>query len=502
MPTAPTIAIENIGPIVDFEYALAAPGLHVLRGKHGCGKSTILRTVELLTNERTDVRPTKRDGASRGEATVAGKTLRIMKSTREEGTLGVEGLGDLNIAELHTPKLIDAGKRDLHRIRTLVRLAGVKADPSLFHAHFGGKAEFEAVADADAMQTDDLVEMADRVKRAAEKAARTEEDRATAAGASLQAETKRFEGVNLDAPHDSEGLQAAMVAASSAQARLQQQEKDGKAVRERAEKARAALAEAQADSRSMAELQAAIDNAQAAIDEAAEDVNALKSKLALAESRLVGSRAEKTAAMQARDAAVKQEQTLAAWHKDIDAAAGVTVPTIDDLAAAEDAVTAATEAVEQGVRIREAIAAKARADAFAKQHDEHANKARRLRDAGKDTQDVLSDAIARIPKCPLRVATMDDGTVRLVLQTDRSEREPFDDLSDGQKWPHIIALAAASNRLIVLPQAAFGELSESTRAQLHALAQEHGCYILTAQVDDGDLRAELYKPVAELAAAA
>lgn len=28
--------IENIGPIERFEYEMASPGLHVLRGAHGC----------------------------------------------------------------------------------------------------------------------------------------------------------------------------------------------------------------------------------------------------------------------------------------------------------------------------------------------------------------------------------------------------------------------------------------------------------------------------------
>ena len=118
--------------------------------------------------------------------------------------------------------------------------------------------------------------------------------------------------------------------------------------------------------------------------------------------------------------------------------------------------------------------------------------ASRLRDAARDTQDVLSAAIAKIPGCPLRVVVDDNGDARLVLKTDRSETERFDELSDGERWPIIIGLAAGADRIIVLPQAAYGELSDATRTLLDGLARQHGCYIHSAQVDDGPLRCEAW----------
>lgn len=82
---------------------------------------------------------------------------------------------------------------------------------------------------------------------------------------------------------------------------------------------------------------------------------------------------------------------------------------------------------------------------------------------------------------------------RLVVATERSETELFEDLSDGEKWRVILPIAAAKNVLITLSQAAFGELAESSRAYLDTLAREVGCYILTAVADDGELRAEPYR---------
>lgn len=93
----------------------------------------------------------------------------------------------------------------------------------------------------------------------------------------------------------------------------------------------------------------------------------------------------------------------------------------------------------------------------------------------------------------------DDGDPRLVLATDRSENEAFDELSDGERWPVILAVAAASNRLIVLPQSAFGELAPSTREALDAMAAERDCYVLTAIADDCDLHGERYAEFARTA---
>jgi hypothetical protein len=85
-----SIQINDIGAVTEFGMDMNEPGLYVLRGKQGAGKTTVLRTVQLVTDGRTDVTPTKRDGSKRGEATVAGKTLRIAKQIREEGEEGEE----------------------------------------------------------------------------------------------------------------------------------------------------------------------------------------------------------------------------------------------------------------------------------------------------------------------------------------------------------------------------------------------------------------------------
>lgn len=485
------IAVENIGPVELFQASLDRHGVWVLRGPHGSGKTTIQRLAELATNGATDVRPTKSDGTKRGEAQIAGKTLRITTQVREEGDLLVEGLGDLSIATLHTPKYQEATTRDRHRIKALTRLAGVGADASLFHLVGGGKAHFEAVIEADTLKTDDLVEMSGRVKRAFEKRAQVKEDEQRVALARATAAADQCQGLDLATAHDATELQARLTMAIAERTRVTTQRKDGLDRIAQADRSRAAMVSAHGNQAiDVATAKEHVRVAMAAFRDREKKVAELQSLLDGARALLAIADTELTAAQKAEEAAERHATTLQAWQADIDAGARVVCPSAEQVADADAAVKAAEEAVSLGMRVRQAIQAKSIADTQSQLAKEAGTYAARLRDAARDTQDVLTDAIARIQNCPLKVRSDEDGNPRLVIATDRSPEERFDELSDGEKWPIIIGLAAGKNRLIVLPQAAFGELSDSSRDLIDRLARQHECYILTAQVDDGTLRCE------------
>lgn len=493
------IEVHDIGPVTEFEYEFTGPGLHILRGSQGSGKTTILRTVQLGVDGRTDVKPQKRDGTPRGEARVGGKRLRIAKQVREEGELGVEGLGDLDIAALHTPKYLDAATRDKHRIKTLVRLCGVRADASLFHDLLADESTFNEIVPTDSLETDDLVEMAARVKRAIEKEALRTEDREKTERANARAQAATVEGVDLTVETDEAALQAAWREAVEEHAALKRQRSDADEVIARAAKAREQLADLQVDGKSVAQLETDFNVARARSMDAHAEVERLRRELEHAELVHTAACDAMGSAAELLDQAKRNAQLTDGWQKDIDAAEQVACPTDEELRLAAEAETAASAAVTRGTEARRALAARDKATAHMGEADALATRARRLRDAAQDTARVLTDAIARIPHSPLRVRLNDSGDPRLVLETDRSEHEAFDELSDGERWPIIIQLAAAKNRLIVLPQAAYGELSPKTRADLDALARVHGCYILTAVADDGELRGEAFRREAEAA---
>lgn len=500
MTDTPTIEIHNVGPIEEFRCELA-PGVTVLRGKHGAGKTTVLRTVQLATDGRADRKPAKSDGVPRGEATIAGRTLTITRTVRTEGELSVEGLGELSLDVLHCPKFDDAVIRDKHRIATLIRLAGVTADPTLFHDIVGGAGNFNAIVDVGSVKTDDLVDMAGRIKRRFEKQAQEFETKAETAQTRQIAERQAAEGVSLTAPDDSRVLERDLSDAITRRAALAEQVRA-------ADRALLAVNEAQQrreqlpPARSIAALQINLDNATKECQDAIACVELARAALAEVEKRQTAAQYARRSADDALSNALQEQAIRDELDRTIADHAAVDRPSDDDLDAAEKAVFSAQEACAYGQRVRMAKEAIKRAEGHVAEAQAASTAAKRMRTAAGQTQDVLSAAVAKIPHCPLRVVFDSDGDARLIVKTDRSDAELFDDLSDGQRWRVVLDIAAAAGKLLVLSQAAWGELSDGTRSQIDAMARERGCYILTAQADDGELRAEPLSVASESTAVA
>lgn len=483
-----SIEVKDIGPIVEFEYTMEKPGLSIVRGHQGAGKTTILRTAQLATDGRTDVKPTQRDGSKRGEATVAGRTLRITKRVQEDGELTVDGLGDLNIADLHTPKFVDAKTRDKHRIKTLVRLTGVKADATLFHPLLKDAKQFDEVVGSAAIETDDLVDMAANIKRRLESAAQEQEKQQETAATAMRIQAAQYEGLDMDQPSNEEMLRSVLADAVAEHARLEERAKNADATLTRAAEAKKKLDASEA----IVSVSTATKNLEAArelSDEAQKVVSDLEKKLAAAKAALDKADETERMAKAALQSAEREAALTQQLRDDIAAAEKVEKPTATAIAEASAMVDEASKAVSDGMKIRQAKAAVAEHDRLASLATKHGKQAHSFRQAAAETQDILSASIASIAECPLKVK-MDGDDSRLVVETDRAKDELFEDLSDGEKWGYVVGIAAKKNRLIVLPQAAFGELSPESRKRLHELAIEHECYILTAQSDDGKLRAE------------
>jgi hypothetical protein len=233
-----------------------------------------------------------------------------------------------------------------------------------------------------------------------------------------------------------------------------------------------------------------------------EQIEKLEGKLADARQASREVSAKRDAAKSTLDAARREAALHEELHAAIEAASGVEAPSEESILAARDEAIRAAERVESskqaitvGATIRSAVAAQAASGEHMAKAKRLAAEARQLRDAATDTANVLTQAIAELHDCPLKVKLSEDGDPRLVIATDRSDTEYFDELSDGEKWGVVVAIAAAANRLIVLPQSAFGELAPSMRTQLHELARANSCYILTAVADDCELHGAPYAPV-------
>jgi hypothetical protein len=125
-----------------------------------------------------------------------------------------------------------------------------------------------------------------------------------------------------------------------------------------------------------------------------------------------------------------------------------------------------------------------RADALSISAQEYAEEAKELREKAKQTDEVLSEIVAEIPACPLRVI---DG--RLVTDTKRGATF-YADLSAGERWRialDIAIQAVGTGGLLVIPQEAWEGLDPANRAAIDAQAKGAQVVVLTAEcsADDG-----------------
>ena len=114
---------------------------------------------------------------------------------------------------------------------------------------------------------------------------------------------------------------------------------------------------------------------------------------------------------------------------------------------------------------------------------EYAEEAKDLREKAKQTDEVLSEIVADIPACPLRVI---DG--RLVTNTKRGATF-YSDLSAGERWRialDIAIQAVGTGGLLVIPQEAWEGLDPANRAAIDAQAKSAKVVVLTAECSADD----------------
>lgn len=468
-----TIEIHDVGPIEEFTYEMTESGLHVLTGPHGAGKTTILRTVELAANGATDEKPTKRRGTTTGTATVCGKKVTVKKKVTTSGELEIEGLGDLDITAIHWPKLQDRTKRDAQRVKALVRLSGVDASRELF----AGLPDIDAITDGVDLPDADLVVMAEKIKRAYEKEARAVEDQQSKAEARRNAALEQTRDIDLTAEVDMASLAKQQADAITAQRKLIDAAAEAVEINSKAKRAEAWLAKNPA-------LPRTADDNRRSIENCTEQIESLKDQIAALQQQLAG---QQEALSVIRD----EGQKIADYDRDaktcrdaVQAKAECTPPTTDQMIAAIEAVEAAGEAIVQAQKITQAKSAKSQADEYDSEAKTLAKRAAELRTAAQSVANVLTEAVASIPDCPIQASFDEDGNV--VLTTE--DGIPFDEKSDGERWKIILPICFRPGRLITISQAAFGELSEDTKEFLDTESTKSDCCLLSGQVTDDDTK--------------
>lgn len=473
-----TIEIENCGPIGHLAFTLDDFGVTTLVAPNACGKSTALQAVQ--TAARGDGKLPLKDRTKRGKVEAFGAKITIGGTTRHTGDFEVTNLeGRFDIGALIDPKIKTPAAADAARIKALIALTGVKADATLFKQH-EAFADFGSVVTPDDLKTDDLVEMARRIKAKYDQAARMAEgeaEREEGHAAGLMPESLE----PLQGEFREDVLQQAYDAARDEVTRLESAAAHFEKSQTDIAAAKALLSELREDATYSPEhiksqieaglsllekTEAEITNLESLVQQAKDLVRDTKGVINLWQERQESER-------QRRAAVAKAEQVVAACQNTAE-------PSEAAMQAAVAAVNEAKAAIDKGSIIRQAKRNVARAEQHKKLAAQAREKAARLRNAGRSTDEVLSGAI----HCD-RLRVESDGTAaRLVTDTERGQSIAYHDLSDGERGEIAVDIGAdqlGEGGLLVVPQQVWEGIDGSNRRRVHAKGRSRKVYILAAE---------------------
>lgn len=482
------IEVENLGPVKRLEIELPEPGgVAILKGTNGSGKSTIIDGVARLMGGGRDSTLSATDGARLGSVTIGDAQLRVTRAkSRAVGELEIVGIESrLDIAALVDPGIADQEAADAKRLKALVSLAGVDGRPELFHALAGGEEPYKALGVDD--KTPDVLLLAARVKRSIEAEARRLEKIADDNAKAAEQARARVGEIDISQPVDETEL-----ADGYARAKAQV---DGMIQHNAAADAAAKSAKIAAEQ--LAALAADSDDAEALDMQAKSNIeraNRLRADIPGLELNIQKLRDDANTLIAEADQLIKRRgaaERAYAKREELRQAAERAVPgqhTPPAIAAAQDAAAEARKAISTGAAVRIAQAEALKAEEYKKTAAGVARTARGWRDKAAAVDAVLSGLLPG--GCPLRYEAG-----RLVCETDRSKSEPFSDLSHGERWKLAIEFAAdqlGENGLLTIAQEAWESQAPANKKLIADLARERGIVILTAQVSDEALTAEVF----------
>ena len=492
-----TIVVETVGPGTKPTVIPVQPGGTILTGFCGLGKTKTLEAIAVAFGNKDVARPKPTRGYDRGSVDCLGVVLSISDArVTRSGELEADALEEFDIGSLIDPPVKSEESRNACAIKSLLRMNVATADPALFHHLLGGKEAFDAMLPPDAVKSADLVDMAGKIKRALENVARASEDEAAKEETAAATKRHAVDGLDLLIETDAEKLQAAHSAAVSAHTRADEQARSYRqAVKRRAE------AEEELEKSAGEYMGPSVADAEVAYNDAMEERGKAVSTIDHLQKRLDAAKADwqlfkqkSESADEALKAAKAHDKALVDFRGTLATTLPPAPPTqeaIDELA---QTVETARVAMENAAVLRAAQEKLKKADQHAKNAAGHHKEAKRLRDAAKDTDTVLSRSVASSRFVVVR------GVLIGVLPN--GDHKPFFDLSDGERT--LLACAEKIDRvqaakldplrigIVDLPQRTFQDLPQSVRDTLFVQAADAECCLVTAQVTDGrELAAEV-----------
>ena len=489
----PTIELENVANVRRCSIPLAeGGGVTILRGRCGSGKSNFQEAVKTLLSGKGKL--SVRDGALNGRVEGFGVKLTLSSTrTNRKGELEVESMeGSFSLAAFVDPGYVDPSAADAARIKNLVKLSGVKPSAELFYPLFGSREALENVVSPAALTSDDLTQMASRIKADCEKAARIQEGRADNADGRARGAKEAAAGVDVKSEADGNKLSATLEAAVREQTKLTSQAESATKAKRAAQAAQDALEDAEASYSGDSLPDAKKGEAASKLDYEEKEASVAQAREILMRAELAWdkARSELAHAIQRRKNAEQHEATIAKWKEQI-AASIPEAPTPEAVQAAGNRVTNARQAIEAGAVIRKARQHLADAEKAIEEATGFRKVAIALRESAASVDSVLSEVVAK--SCPtLRVI---DG--RLVTTTARGDTY-LSDLSDGERTKLGIdlqmAVSGEGHCLHVFEQRLWANLSPKFRREVADYLREKGQHGIAAEVtDDEELTAEVFE---------
>lgn len=494
--TQKTIKVENAGPIQKAEFNIDDYGVTVLTGPNGAGKSFLLDAAQKAAAGRGKINI--RDGQRRGMVDMFGAVITLGASTRHKGAFEVQSLeGRFDLATLVDPQMKDPATSDGRRIKALVGLTGLKADPKLFRDR-GEFSDFDEVVNPSSLEGDDLCEMASRIKRDYDSAARTKEQEADREDNNAVACEARVADVDFSIDIDVEEARKLHGEALAKLSSLESRKASDDQHRAHIDQAKQRLAaiKANREENEIEKLEARLVNESNYVITAQERVAELADQLNAARDNARQAVADRNATAKDLRTAKERAEEIDSLEEIINGDMALPV-TDEELQAAREAIEVGQQRYDSARGLQDAK----RDRDTGKDHRDRATrlkaKAQDLRDTGRATDDVLSDAI----KCDRLKVVTEDGKVRLMTDhPKRGQNVPYHDLSEGERWKIAIDLGAdqvGEGGLLVIPQVAWESLDVFTRPQVHEHAVQRKVYVLTAEAtreaEDGtDIVAKRY----------
>lgn len=469
------ISIKNIGPIAAI--SLPVPengGVVVLTGRNGSGKSTALEAVSAAVSGKG--KPPLKDLAERGEVVAGGVKLTVGRNVRRAGELEVARLeGRLSVADLVEPGISDPVRADATRIKALVGLSGAALGKDEL---FGFQPEM-----LDGLDLSDPVSAMAELKRRLDIGAREYEKLSKAEGD--KAAAMLAQAGDSDSAHDVNSAMEAVMSATRAIDQIMAQKAAADAAKIRAEQTRERLAMLPAvdigsveeeEARTSAKVESFREKAQslkAAYNAAVDEFKEACAKLDLDRERLKS----------ARDSAELRGQLERALLE-----SAQIEPDATEIESAQERLADANVALDAAQRAKMASDLRRQGIEKAEEADRLSEESVSLRRKAKQTDEVLSEIVAAIPGCPLKVS---DG--RLVISTGRGPTL-FGELSHGERWRVALDIAIGSvgaGGLLAIPQEAWEGLDSDNRAAVASAAKAGDVLVITAECDDGPLSSKI-----------